>query len=129
MLSKEPSKIGSIISCKCPRCRKGKVFPYSPFNLFKFSVTNDYCPVCNLKFEHETGFFWGAMYISYSFSTAIMIISGVIFINLDWSISRIVKILIPTILILTPFSYRYSRILLLYLISPNRHYKKDWEEV
>ncbi len=125
MQSDHPSKISSIIACKCPRCRKGRIFPSSAFNVFEFSKTNDYCPVCNLKFEHETGFFWGAMYISYAFSTALMIVFGVIAINLDWSLSKITLVLIPTILLITPFSYRYSRVLLLYFISPNRHFQKN----
>lgn len=128
MPSKVPSKAIAIITCKCPRCRTGKVFPASAINVFEFSKTNDYCAHCGLKFEHETGFFWGAMYISYAFSTAIMIVFGVIAINYDWAFSRIVAVLIPSILILTPFSYRYSRILLLYLISPNRHYDPKYRE-
>ena len=122
MSEKKPALIPSILTCKCPRCRKGDVFPYSAFNLFGFSKTNDNCPHCDLKFEHETGFFWGAMYISYAFSTAIMIVIGIFAINLNWSFGKIATILIPTILLITPFSYRYSRILLLYLISPNRHF-------
>jgi len=123
---KVPSKLVSIIACKCPRCRQGKVFPYSSLNLLQFSKTNDNCPHCGLMFEHETGFFWGAMYVSYAFSTLIMIVFGVMGINLEWSFTKIVSILVPTILLLTPFLYRYSRILLLYFISPNRHFDEKY---
>jgi uncharacterized protein (DUF983 family) len=80
MSQKSPLLFPSLVSCKCPRCRKGRVFPYSAFNLFAFSKTNDNCPNCGLKFEHETGFFWAAMYISYAFSTIIMIVKGYIII-------------------------------------------------
>jgi uncharacterized protein (DUF983 family) len=128
MPSKDPSKLISIINCKCPRCRKGRVFPSSILNIAQFSKTNDYCPKCGLIFEHETGFFWGAMYISYAFSTGIMILFGVIAINLDWSFKRILWVIVPSILILTPFSFRYSRILLLYFISPNRHFQKEFAD-
>jgi len=120
--TKAPSKLGSMIACKCPRCRTGKVFKNSVLDISGFSKTNDYCPNCGLKFEHETGFFWGAMYISYAFSTAFMIIFGIVAINNDWSWNKIVWTILVSAVVLVPFSYRYSRILLLYLISPNRHY-------
>lgn len=123
---KDPSKMGSMLACKCPRCRSGKVFVNPIFDVMGFSKTNDFCPHCGLKFEHETGFFWGAMYISYAFSTAFMIIFGIIAINNDWSWNKILWIILSTAIILVPFSYRYSRILLLYFISPNRRYDRRY---
>lgn len=127
MSSKPVSKTMAIITCKCPRCRKGEIFYSSVFNVFEFSKTYDNCSVCGLKYEHETGFFWGAMYISYAFSSALMIIFGIVAINLDWSFSKIVWVIIPSILILTPFSYRYSRVFLLHFISPNRHFDVKYD--
>lgn len=120
-----PSKIGSLIACKCPQCRTGKVFPKSVLDPLGFSKTNDFCPNCNLQFEHETGFFWGAMYISYAFNTIFMIVFGITAINKDWSWNTIVTVLLISAVILIPFTYRYSRILLLYLISPYRHFKPE----
>ncbi len=117
-----PSKVASMVTCKCPRCRTGRVFPYSALNPAKFSKTNDYCQHCGLKFEHETGFFWSAMYISYVFSAGIMIAFGAVAINMDWSFVRIMSAIIPSILVMTPFLYRYSRILLIYLVHPHRHF-------
>ena len=76
--------------------------------------------------EHETGFFWGAMYISYAFSTAFMIIFGIIAINNDWSWNKIVWTILISAIVLVPFSYRYSRILLLYFISPNRRHDSKY---
>ena len=122
MPGKYPSKFISIIQCKCPRCRKGRVFPYSIFNPLKFSNTHDFCPHCHLKFEHETGFFWAAMYISYAFSTGIMLACGIVMIVLDIDTNVIFLALIPAVIILVPFSYRYSRIILLYFISPFRYF-------
>lgn len=121
-----PSKLLSLIACKCPRCRTGRVFPYSVLNPLKFSRTYDYCPHCGLKYEHETGFFWGAMYISYVFSAGIMIMFGAVAINLDWTFTRIMGTIIPSILVLTPFLYRYSRMLLLYLMHPHRHFDRKY---
>ncbi|NQW43307.1 MAG: DUF983 domain-containing protein [Bacteroidetes bacterium] len=121
-----PSKLSSILACKCPRCRKGNVFTYAISDIFKFSKTNLNCPHCNLYFEHETGFFWGAMYISYVFSAGIMIIFGLFGINNDWVFSNLVLALIGVMAVITPFSFRYSRIALLHFMSPNRHFKKEF---
>lgn len=104
---------------------KGKVFKYSVLNPAKFSKTNDYCPVCQLKFEHETGFFWSAMYISYVFSAGIMLFLGIIAVNRDWSFRDILLVLVPCILVITPFSFRYSRMLVLYLLHPHRRYDPE----
>jgi uncharacterized protein (DUF983 family) len=124
--SSAPAWFPSLVKCKCPRCRTGRVYPFSALNPLKFSQTNDYCPHCKLKFEHETGFFWGAMYISYVFSAGIMIVFGAIAINFDWSFVRIMSTIIPAILVMTPFLYRYSRMLLLYLAHPYRHFDKKY---
>lgn len=125
MPDSKPSRLSAFLDCKCPRCMKGRVFKYSVFNPAKFSKTNDYCPECQLKFEHETGFFWSAMYISYVFSAGIMLVFGVIAINLDWSFKTILMVLIPSILVITPFSFRYSRMLVLYLMHPHRRYDPE----
>jgi len=122
MPDSKPSRLGAFLACKCPRCMKGRVFEHSVFNPAKFSKTYDYCPYCHLKYEHETGFFWSAMYISYMFSAGIMIVFGVIAINLDWSFKSILLVLFPSILLITPFSFRYSRMLVLYLMHPHRRY-------
>lgn len=121
MSDNQPSKFLSFVACKCPRCRTGRVFPESALS-FGFHKTNENCPKCGLKFEHETGFFWAAMYVSYAFSVAIMIVVGALANSYDWPINRTIYILIPVILFLTPFLYRYSRIALLYFISPNRSF-------
>ncbi|WP_437398800.1 DUF983 domain-containing protein [Flagellimonas lutimaris] len=37
------------------------------------------CPQCNYKFERETGFFFGAMFVSYALAAAQMVACLVIF--------------------------------------------------
>jgi uncharacterized protein (DUF983 family) len=126
LMAKKPALFYSVVSCKCPRCRTGNVFPSSALNPLEFSKTNDNCPHCGLKFEHETGFFWASMYISYGFNTLLMIFFGALAINANWSFTKILSYLIPIVLVLTPFLFRYSRILLLYTVSPFRHYDEDY---
>ncbi len=61
---------------KCPRCQSGKIFKSSAVNLRKFTDMNADCPVCGLHFEIEPGFFWGAMYVSYTITTGMMLVLG-----------------------------------------------------
>jgi uncharacterized protein (DUF983 family) len=50
----------------CPRCRKGRIFRGSLIRTWL--STNERCPVCDLKFEREQGYFIGSMYVSYLLS-------------------------------------------------------------
>jgi hypothetical protein len=79
-------KLYSIFFNKCPRCNKGKFWksnnPY--YNLFFNGGENhNNCLNCDLKFEIEPGFFYGAMYISYGLGigigSLILIISLAVF--------------------------------------------------
>lgn len=50
----------------CPRCRKGAIFRASLWR--GYLAMHQECPVCGLKYERESGYFMGAMYISYLLS-------------------------------------------------------------
>lgn len=63
-----PKKQGfllSIFNLRCPRCRKGKAFPTSSFSFRQPFTMYSHCPECQLNFEPEPGFYYGAMFISY----------------------------------------------------------------
>lgn len=86
----------------------------------------DVCPRCNLVFEIEPGYFYAAMYVSYAMNVAELvtlalgtyIITG----NMDSPWLYLIVIL-SGCLLLAPFNYRYSRILMLYWLSPKIHYQ------
>ncbi len=65
--------VTSIIKQNCPKCRKGKLFSSSLFNLKSFHKMNDKCDNCGQDFNLEPGFYMGAMYISYAFQVAIVV--------------------------------------------------------
>lgn len=116
-----PKLFTSFIRGKCPRCRNGNVFTYPLSHFLKFSKTNEHCPHCDLKFEPEPGFYWGAMYISYAFSTGLLIIAGILTVFYEWPLVRIF-VLAPVVTLVTlPFIFRYSRLIMLYFISPSTH--------
>jgi uncharacterized protein (DUF983 family) len=63
----------SIALAKCPQCREGRIFLVSMFSYRKLTQVNKICPVCEANFVPEPDFFYGAMYISYAFSVALVI--------------------------------------------------------
>src|SRR6266852_6724889 len=66
----KPSTLPSILQQRCPRCRMGGIFRYSIFR--GFPKMCERCPVCDLKFEREPGYFLGAMYFSFALGVLVM---------------------------------------------------------
>jgi len=65
------SALYSIVNNKCPRCHEGNFFETNnPYKLSRFDKMPHNCPVCNENFERETGFYYGAMYVSYGLTVA-----------------------------------------------------------
>ena len=114
-----PSKAEAILKCRCPRCRQGQVFTHPAYNLRKFDEMYEDCPVCGLYYEVEVGLFYGAMYISYAFSVAVVFIVGVLLYNLAGDPPTWVYILsvAGVVILAAPLLFRYSRILMLYFFS------------
>ncbi|TGE10643.1 DUF983 domain-containing protein [Hymenobacter fodinae] len=81
------------------------------------------CPVCGQRYEPEPGFYWGAMYITFAFSTGIMLVVGflVYFLLNDPDTWVYVTAVAFFAVILTPLSLRYSRTLMLYLFGGVRY--------
>jgi uncharacterized protein (DUF983 family) len=111
--------IYSAVKNKCPNCHKGKVFennnPYS----FKNGLTmNKNCPECGSKYEKETGFFYGAMYVSYALQVAMFVTLftlNYLFFNLDSGV--LLAIIIVFIVGLFPITFRSSRIIWLSMFT------------
>ena len=123
----EPSKGLAIFKAKCPQCQSGKMYKKSAFKLNGFTEMFDTCSVCGLTFEIEPGFFWGAMYVSYGITTGMMLIVGALVFILSNHHAGFWGYIIPIFLAMfssIPFTYRYSRVLMLYYFSPVR-FNKD----
>ncbi len=117
----------AMSNAKCPRCRVGQVFTGATYS-FKIQKMNEYCPYCKLKFEREPGYFYVSMFISYAMNVAEMITVSVaayvfglalVYENLWYFLT----LLFATTIIFSPFNYRYSRIALLYWLSPGLNYE------
>lgn len=125
----QTSKLYAIVHAKCPKCRRGNIFEGSLYGL-KRQKTNEYCSHCGMRFEVEPGYFYAAMYVSYAFVVAEMITVGL----LTYLITRnetspwlYIFTICAVIVLLTPFNFRYSRVLLLHLMSPKVKYNSYYD--
>ena len=122
------SKINSILLCKCPRCMEGNMFTNSPFSIKYGRRAYIHCPVCNLKFEQEPGFFEGGMYFNYALNVAILVNSGLatyFFLN-DPNPYVYFGVSASMVVLLVSFTSRLSKSLMLHLFGGVR-YRPDFQ--
>jgi uncharacterized protein (DUF983 family) len=113
----------AIVHAKCPRCRRGNMFANSMYG-FQGQQMNTTCSHCNLSFEREPGYFYVAMFVSYAFNVAEMVTIAVAISVLTGSHNPWVYcgIILGIVVLLAPFNFRYSRVLLLHWLTPGLHY-------
>jgi uncharacterized protein (DUF983 family) len=101
---------------RCPRCKTGPMFKYPATDLRRATQMHQDCPHCGFHFEIEPGFFWGAMYISYAFSVAVSVTFGVLayLVFDDPDVWVYCLCIFVPLLLLSPLSMRFSRVLMLY---------------
>lgn len=110
---------------KCPRCRDGAMFTGKIYG-FKSQKMNEFCPVCHLKFEQRPGHFYVSMFVSYAFSVAQMVIACLLTYLItgnDGSFWLYLTVSLGIVFLLVPFNYRYSRVVLLYWLTPGVRYR------
>ena len=113
---KERSLGAAMLHGKCPKCREGNLFPGSMFSFRKLTVVNERCPNCNAVLIPEPDFFYGAMYISYAFSVA-LVINVMIILNWFFDEAQVMTYILTVFvanIILLPLMLRYSKVLYLY---------------
>jgi uncharacterized protein (DUF983 family) len=81
-----------------------------------FPRMHERCPVCDLKFEREQGYFLGAMYISYGLAlVTIVMLALILWMATRWSLQKITVWAILLFLPLAPTLTLFSRVLWIYL--------------
>lgn len=123
------SKFQAIMEAKCPKCRRGKIFSGSLYGL-SLQKTNEHCSHCGMRFEIEPGYFYGAMYVSYVFVVGQMLTVGMLTYLItgnDKSPWLYISTILIVILLLTPVNYRYSKVLLLHILSPKIKYHAEYD--
>ena len=114
-----------MLHTKCPRCRRGDMFSGGAYNFGSNKILK-HCPHCNLHFEIEPGYFYAAMYVGY----AMNIFEGFAIVALTYLVTQnssspwlYCGTLIAACILLAPINFRYSRVLLLYWLSPKINYQ------
>lgn len=71
-IKKSRGYISTVLGCRCPRCREGKLFQYSVSIKLKRNLKMyKHCPVCGQPTEIEVGFYYGTSYVSYAITVGI----------------------------------------------------------
>ena len=66
--------LATVLSCRCPRCREGKLFKHPLTFRFKRNMEmHESCPECGQMTDIEVGFYYGTGYVSYLIAIAITI--------------------------------------------------------
>jgi hypothetical protein len=106
--------IHGILLSRCPRCRQGPIFTSDLVGLV--GGMNESCPNCSLRFLRESGFFIGAMYVSYGLGVlTILPVAVVMAVVLHWSLAVVLILSLLQTVISIPIFLRYSRVLWLYM--------------
>jgi len=116
-------KIGSLfystLNNKCPRCHQGDVFKHqNPYRLKDMFGMHTHCSHCQLKYEREPSFFYGAMYASYGLTAGWFIVWYFIdkfFLGLD-PLGFALGIAV-SIILMSPLSVRWSRMIWLNIFN------------
>ena len=109
---KKGTKLYSILNNKCPRCHEGDFFDSkNPYDFKRLSKMPEHCANCGLKFEPETGFYYGAMYVSYALGVAIFVAIWVAIMVLAPTLSAGYTVAFVTIglVVFFPISFRLAR--------------------
>ena len=99
----------ALLRMRCPRCCDGKIYLHGMH-------MNPHCPVCNLLFEREPGYFMGALYISYAlailFLLACLWIGSMLLpaLDLGWIVLISAVCFVPFV----PMVTRYARVIWIY---------------
>ena len=104
------TRLRAVAAGRCPRCQDGRIFRS---RLAMHAV----CPTCGMRFERESGYFTGAMYVSYVLAVPVMAacVLAVHLIAPSLSFERTVGIGALCFLPFVPALFRWSRILWIHL--------------
>lgn len=121
----------ATVANKCPRCHKGQVFVNNnPYNIKNGVKMNERCPHCGLKYEREVGYFYGAMYMSYTLQVGVFVIMFALN-TLWWRLSNrlLISIILIPVFVLFPVTFRWSRILWISFFTPyDKSFAKESEQ-
>ena len=130
-----PNYLWSILTMRCPRCRRGPMFTdsnaYRKLSLKHIFDMPDNCPECGQRYDLEPGFWYGTGYVSYALAVAISVSTFVawwVLIGISTTDNRIFYWLIANtviLVVLQPWLMRLSRVIYMrFFISYDPFYDK-----
>jgi len=131
----KPNYYWSILTMKCPRCRRGPMFKdnnaYRKFSLSHIFDMHDNCPVCNQKYDMEPGFWYGTGYVSYALAVAVSVstfVAWLVLIGVSTEDNRIfwwLGLNALALVVLQPWLMRLSRVVYIrFFVRYDEHYKE-----
>ncbi|MBX9806787.1 MAG: DUF983 domain-containing protein [Flavobacteriaceae bacterium] len=124
---KKGSKLNSILTGSCPRCQNESMYlDKNPLHFSKILKMHEKCSHCDLKYQIEPSFFYGAMYVSYALNVALGVAAFVVSYLIFKSSLKIAFIaIIASNVVLFPYVLRWSRNIYINLfVSFDKKYKK-----
>jgi uncharacterized protein (DUF983 family) len=128
---KKPNFIWSLLTLRCPRCRRGDMFiNKTSFINKKNMAMPERCPVCGQPMDLEVGFYYGTGYVSYALDVAIGVatfVAGQVLFGIHFADNSIfiwMGTFFAILAIAYPYIMRLSRtIWLCFFVG----YDKDWK--
>jgi uncharacterized protein (DUF983 family) len=96
----------ALVRMRCPHCCAGKIYE-------RGMQMNPRCPVCDLQFEREPGYFMGALYVSYALAIVFLLLAMWIAttllptLDLGWIVLISAACFVPFV----PMVTRYARVI------------------
>jgi uncharacterized protein (DUF983 family) len=111
-----PSRLFALANCRCPRCREGELFEKPAYRIDAFYKMYPECTHCGQDFVIEPGFYMGASYIGYGFTSLISVIGalGYVFLFPSWNEWAVIALIVGLILVLLPLIFRYASTVMLH---------------
>lgn len=123
----------TVVTCRCPRCREGKLFRYPLTVRLKRNLNMfDNCPVCGQPTDIEVGFYYGTGYVSYLLALGLTGVSFLLWFLLigfsfhDKRFAVWITLNSVGLLALQPWLMRFSRSLWLSFFV---RYEPEWEHI
>lgn len=101
----------SIVRSKCPRCNLDNLYvDNNPYHLSKLGQMKKSCQFCGQRYEPETGFYYGAMYVSYGLGIAFMVAPAMLmYAFFSLSFAWLLTFVLAMYILAFPLFFRLSR--------------------
>ena len=106
-----PGFLNSVVNSKCPRCNLDNLYvDNNPYHLSKLGQMKKCCDKCGQAYEPETGFYYGAMYVSYGLGIAFMFVPAyILYLLFNLSFGWLLTFVLATYVLSFPLVFRWSR--------------------